>query len=329
MEKYKRITLQERVSISNLLASGKSKSQIAIELSRHRSSISRELNGWGNRYDPLRAQDYAQRGAGMRNNTCKLNTLPGLLEYVKEKLSLKWSPEQISKRIKEEFPLNMEMRVSHEAIYTYIYLLTRGSLKKELIGYLRQAKKSRYTRKGSHDKRGRIPDMISIEERPKEVEDRSIAGHWEGDLIVGKNHKSAMGTVVERKTRAVIMVKLKGQDAESVRKAFEQELGNLPEQMRLSMTYDNGKEMAQHKLFTQNTKIKVYFCHPNSPWERGTNENTNGLIRQYFPKGTDFNKVSLAEIKAAQHELNERPRKVLSWKTPKEVFEQEILNNSG
>ena len=329
MEKYKRMTLQERVRISNFLASGKSKSQIAIDLNRHRSSISRELYSWGNRYDPLRAHDYAQRGAGMRNNKRRMNIISGLLEYVKEKLSLKWSPEQISKRIKEEFPFNLEMRVSHEAIYTYIYLLARGSLKKELIGYLRQAKKSRYTRKGSNDKRGRIPDMISIEERPEEVEGRSIAGHWEGDLIVGKHHKSAMGTVVERKTRAVIMVKLQGLDAESVRKAFEQELGNLPEQMRLSMTYDNGKEMTQHKLFTENTKIKVYFCHPNSPWERGTNENTNGLIRQYFPKGTDFNKVSLAEIKAAQHQLNERPRKVLNWKTPKEVFEQEILDNSG
>ena len=138
-----------------------------------------------------------------------------------------------------------------------------------------------------------------------------------------------MGTIVERKTRSVIMVKLKGMDAESVQKAFEQELVNLPAQMRQTMTYDNGKEMTQHKLFTKNTNIKVYFCHPYSPWERGTNENTNGLIRQYFPKGTDFNKVTLEEIKAAQHQLNERPRKVLDWATPKEVFEQEILSKSG
>ena len=323
------MTLQERVTISNLLAAGKSKSYISVELGRHRSAISRELNPWGKKYDPLRAQRYADLGAGMRNNKRKLDAVTGLLEYIREKLSLKWSPEQISHKITRDFPDNEQMRVSHETIYTYIYLLARGSLKKELISHLRQGKKSRYSRKGSNDKRGRIPDMISIEERPAEVEDRSIAGHWEGDLIVGKDHKSALGTIVERKTRSVIMVKLKSQDAESVREAFEQELVNLPEQMRKTMTYDNGKEMTQHKLFTKNTKIKVYFCHPYSPWERGTNENTNGLIRQYFPKGTDFNKVTVEEIKAAQHQLNERPRKVLDWATPKELFEQEILTKSG
>ena len=323
------MTQEERVEISNLLATGKSKSEIAVTLGRNRSSISRELNPWGKKYKPLKAHEYAIRGSGMRNNKRKMDAVSGLLEYIREKLSLKWSPEQISHKITEDFPDNEQMRVSHETIYTYIYLLTRGALKKELISHLRQGKKSRYSRKGSNDKRGRIPDMISIEERPKEVEDRRIAGHWEGDLIVGKDHKSAMGTIVERKTRAVIMVKLKGQDAESVREAFEQELVDLPAQMRQSMTYDNGKEMTQHKLFTKNTEIKVYFCHPYSPWERGTNENTNGLIRQYFPKGTDFNKVTLEEIKAAQHQLNERPRKVLDWATPKEVFEQEILSKSG
>jgi IS30 family transposase len=219
------------------------------------------------------------------------------------------------------------MQISHESIYTYIYLLGRGALKKELIEGLRQRKSHRHNRKGIYDKRGGIADMVSIEERPAEVADRSIAGHWEGDLIVGKYHKSALGVIVERKTRAVIMVPLVAKDAYTVREAFEKELSTLPEQMRRSMTYDNGKEMTQHKLFTANTKMQVYFCHPNSPWERGTCENTNGLIRQYFPKGTDFSKVTVEEIKTAQHQLNERPRKTLNWSTPKDVFEKEILLN--
>ena len=167
--------------------------------------------------------------------------------------------------------------------------------------------------------------MISIEERPAEVADRTVAGHWEGDLIMGKGHKSAIGTIVERRTRAVIIVKLEAKDAYSVREPFEKELRTLPAQMRLTMTYDNGKEMSEHKLFTKNTQVVVYFCHPHSPWERGTCENTNGLIRQYFPKGTDFTQVSEAELKAAQHQLNERPRKILGFKTPKEALAEEIL----
>jgi IS30 family transposase len=183
---------------------------------------------------------------------------------------------------------------------------------------LRQKKKLRKNRKLSVDKRGAIPDMISIEERPPEVADRSVPGHWEGDLIMGKDHQSALGTIVERTTRTVVLVPLKDKDATSVRKAFAKEMKIFPEQMTLSLTYDQGKEMAEHKLFTRDTKIKVYFCHPSSPWERGTNENTNGLIRQFFPKGTDFGKVSKEEIKKVQNMLNERPRAVNNYDTPKE-----------
>jgi IS30 family transposase len=200
-----------------------------------------------------------------------------------------------------------------------------GELKKELIGYLRQKKRIRKNRKGINDKRGKIPDMISIEERPASVATRSVAGHWEGDLILGKAHQSAIGSIVERKTRTVILVKLKRKDPRSVRKAFEKELKTLPEQMKKTMTYDQGYEMFEHKLFTINTRMKVYFCHPSSPWERGTNENTNMLIRDYFPKGTDFSKVTKKELKRVQNELNERIRKVLDWKSPKDVFEKEIL----
>lgn len=234
--------------------------------------------------------------------------------------------QQISTYLSKKYVNDSTMQISHESIYTYIYLLPRGELKKELIGYLRQRKKSRYSRKGVNDKRGKIPEMVSIEERPAEVADRSVAGHWEGDLLMGKGHKSAIGTIVERKTRTVILVKLKAKDATSVRKAFERELITLPKQMRKSMTYDQGHEMAEHKLFTKNTKIKVYFCHPSSPWERGTNENTNMLIRDYFPKGTDFSKITKKELKRVQYELNERIRKTLDWESPLDVFEREILN---
>lgn len=205
-------------------------------------------------------------------------------------------------------------------------MLPRGELKKELTKYLRQKKKSRYRRKGIYDKRGTIPEMISIEERPKEVEDRAIAGHWEGDLILGKRHQSAIGTIVERKTRTVIMVPLKSRAMEDVRKAFEKELKSLPRQMKKTLTYDQGKEMSEHKLFTKNSKMKVYFCHPASPWERGTCENTNMLIRGFFPKGTDFSKVSRKELKQVQRWLNERPRMTLNWRKPLEVFNEEILS---
>jgi IS30 family transposase len=234
---------------------------------------------------------------------------------------------QISNSLALLYPKDKHMQISHESIYTYIYLLSRGELKKELTDGLRQQKRTRYARKSAYERRGPVTDIISIEERPQEVADRSIAGHWEGDLIIGKANKSALGVIVERKTRAVILVPLKARDAFSVREAFEKELSSLPQQMKRSMTYDNGSEMRQHKLFTANTQMQVYFCHPNSPWERGTCENTNGLIRQYFPKGTDFNHITVEEIKTAQHQLNERPRKTLNWRAPKDVFENEILLN--
>jgi IS30 family transposase len=328
---YTRITLEERIEISKWLSQKLSTSQIAKRLGRERSSVKRELDYWrGREYDPIKAQWYAQRCSQMRKRgKRKLKQEGRLWDYVEEKLKLRWSPEQISQRLKADFPTERTMQISHESIYTYIYLLPKGALKKELIGCLRREKKKRKSRKGIKGKRSSIKDMISIEERPAEVASRSVAGHWEGDLIVGNNHKSALGTVVERKTRSLILVPLKAVDASSVRQSFEQELASLPEQMRQSMAYDRGTEMAEHKLFTANSQVKVYFCHPHSPWERGSNENTNGLVRQYFPKGTDFREISVEEIKRVQHQMNERPRKVLGWKTPKEVFEQEVLSISG
>lgn len=212
------------------------------------------------------------------------------------------------------------MQVSHETIYTYMYILPRGALRKELIGYLRQGARGRQRRKRDTDNRGKIANIVSIHERPEEVADRCVPGHWESDLVVGKDHKSAIGTIVERTTRTTILVPLKAKDALSVRLAFARTVKQLPKEVFKSITHDRGTEMHQHQLFTADTKIQIYFADPQSPWQRGTNENTNGLIRQFFPKGTDFNLVTKKEIKRVQHLLNERPRKTLNWETPEHEF---------
>lgn len=325
---YNRLTEQERIRIEVYRQDGFLPSQIAAKLHRPASTITRELARYPRSYLAGKAHLDAKGKAASRHSVKKLDKYPKLFKFVEEHLRNRWSPQQISMELKTLYPENNEMQISHEAIYTYIYLLPRGELRKELTKYLRQQKKSRYPRKGSYDKRGSIPEMTSIEERPASVEKRSVAGHWEGDLIIGKGHKSAIGTIVERKTRAVILVPLKSRDMEVVRKSFEKEIKTLPKQMRKTLTYDQGKEMAEHKLFTKNCKMRVYFCHPASPWERGTCENTNMLIRGFFPKGTDFNKVSRRELKKVQDLLNGRPRKTLNWKKPKDVFEAEVLRQS-
>lgn len=224
------------------------------------------------------------------------------------------------------------MRISPETIYAYVYVLPRGSLRKELIaGLRREHKYRRKRRKGPKmpETRGRIADMLSIEERPEEVAERTVPGHWEGDLIIGKHKRSAIGTLVERTTRFTIIVPLKTKDAVTVRRSFAREMRRLPKELARTLTYDQGKEMGQHKQFTVDTGIQVYFAHPASPWERGTNENTNGLIRQFFPKGTDFSKVTAREIKRAQRLLNGRPRMTLGWKRPEKVFQSLVALNSG
>lgn len=323
--KYQRLTTNEREEISRLLTEKISLSEIGRRLGRNKSVISRELRPFkwtGRPYSPILAQRSAERLRYGKKKR-KLQAHTPLWEYVLSKLRLHWSPQQISKALVNDSPDDEQMRVSHESIYTYIYLLGRGELKKELIRCLRHKKPLRKGRKGYNENRGRIMDMISIEERPPDVADRSVPGHWEGDLIIGKNHSSAIGTIVERVTRFVIMVPLPGgRDAQTIRKAFAAELLKMPEHLRRSMTYDQGKEMAQHKLFSDDTKMQVYFCHPASPWERGTCENTNMLIRDYFPKGTDFRQVSPEQLKEVQHQLNERPRKTLGWKPPKAALAQ-------
>lgn len=329
MKIYTRLTKDERVEIKVLRDAGYSYERIGISINRNKSTVYRELRRFPLTYTSEKGEEDSKRKMATRHMGLKLDKEPKLFNFVYKHLKCRWSPEQISQELKRVYPTTDCMHISHESIYTYIYLLPRGELKKELIGYLRQEKRKRYSRKGRQDKRGRIQDMISIEERPAMVESRSLAGHWEGDLIIGRRHQSAIGTIVERKTRAVILVPLKDRDPRNIRKAFERELKTLPKQMRQSMTYDQGYEMIEHKLFTRNIEMKVYFCDPASPWQRGTCENTNMLIRSFFPKGTDFNKVSKAELKKVQKLLNERPRKTLNWETPKAVFDKEVLMASG
>jgi IS30 family transposase len=331
MTNYLRLSDLEREEISRLLSQKCSFSDISKKLGRHISTISREVKaGSCNKYTyrAVKAQNRARRNANKRKSgKFKLNDNPTLWIYVRKKLKKKWSPRQIAEELEKDYPLDMTMRISPEAIYTYIYVLPRGALKKELTSCLRQNHKRRYKQARGVKMERNIEDMLSIEERPKEVEDRIVPGHWEGDLIIGKNNRSALGTLVERTTRTTILVPVKNREAETVAKAFAKEVKKLPNQMKLSMTYDQGREMAKHKLFTNITGVKVYFAHPRSPWERGTNENTNGLIRQFFPKGTDFNKVSRYEVKKAQDLLNGRPRQALNFQKPYEVFDQ-LINNT-
>lgn len=331
MTNYTRLSDLERENISRMLSQKCSLQDIAKVLDRNVSTISREVAAGGcNKYTyrAVKAQNRARHNASKRKSgKHKLNGNPNLWAYVQKKLKKKWSPRQIAEELEKDYPLDMTMRISPEAIYTYIYILPRGALKKELLSCLRCNHKRRYKQAREVKMERKLEDMLSIEERPKEVEDRIVPWHWEGDLIIGKYNRSALGTLVERTTRTVILVPIKNRNAETVAKAFAKEVKKLPQQMKLTLTYDQGREMARHKLFTDITGVKVYFAHPRSPWERGTNENTNGLIRQFFPKGTDFNKVSRYEVKKVQDLLNGRPRAALDFDKPYEVFNR-LINNT-
>ena len=319
---YHRMSLAEREELSILYAQGEGLRAIARTLNRSPSTISRELarNRTGFYYRAVTAQRKAERRCYRKPR--KLVVDGRLRHTVLSLLRKQWSPAQIGDHLSRVHPNEPRLQVSAETIYSYLYVLPRGELRRELLHHLRQHRKNRRPRSRGTDRRGQIPEMISIEERPPEVADRTIPGHWEGDLILGRRHQTALGTLVERTTRTVLLVRLPARDATSVRQAFARKLRHVPKQMRLSLTYDRGKEMAEHKLFTRDTEMKVYFAHPQSPWERGTNENTNGLIRQYFPKGTDFNEVSAYQIRKVQDRLNGRPRKVLNAQTPFEAFNQ-------
>ena len=324
---YERLKKDEREEISRSLAQGAKVSEIAEKLGRHRTTIWREIkrNRGKTGYRAFSASKRAQATAtSRRKGKRKLMKNHELAAYVIDKLKQKWSPQEISQRLKIEYAVDMSMQISHESIYQYIYVLPRGELKRTLIKALRQEHKYRRKCKTStktEETRGKIANMLSIEERPAEVADRSVPGHWEGDLILGKYKRSALGTLVERTTRYTILVPLGDQkDAVSVRKAYAAALQSIPAEIKKTLTYDQGKEMSEHQRFTIDTGIQVYFAHPGAPWERGTNENTNGLIRQYFPKGTDFTAVTVEEIKEVQRSLNDRPRAVLDYLKPDEVI---------
>jgi len=320
---YTRFTISEREVIREQRALGKKKSEIARLLGRHRSAITRELQKHGSGPEPYRAheaQAAADRAAASRHSRRKLDCNAVLWAVVLQKLNLRWSPEQISRYLKQTYPGDRTMQISDESIYTYVYVFAKGELKRTFIRRLRRAHRKRAKHRKSATGQGRIIDMVSIDERPSEVLGRLVPGHWEGDLIMGKGNRSAVGTLVERTTRTLILVKLTTKEAPAVRRAFVREIKTVPRQLAKSLTYDQGKEMAEHRLFTEETKIKVYFAHPHSPWERGTNENTNGLVRDFFPKGTDFNTVTKRRLKQVQQWLNERPRKTLDWSTPADAF---------
>jgi IS30 family transposase len=324
MPRYHRLNVNEREEIALGLAQGRSQHDIAASLGRFPSTICHEINRntwYGQPYRAIQAQRRTDRLTHTARKKRKMNIHEPLKHYVLKQLDQLWSPEQIAKRLKILYPMDMAMQISHESIYSYLYVQPRGALRKELVKCLRRRHINRRPRGGKSRRNcGPIQDYISIEERPAEVANRIVPGHWEGDLLMGHNNISALGTLVERTTRMTFLVKLKDKDATAVREAFAQEFRHLPKALKRSLTYDHGQEMAEHKLFTKSTRVKVYFAHPHSPWERGTNENTNDLIRQFFPKGTNFSKVPLKTIKRAQDMLNDRPRKTLEFLTPHEVF---------
>ena len=312
-----RLSFGEREEISRGLAVGDSMRCIAHRLGRSSSTVSREVaaNGGLQRYRAAVAHR-ASRHRGRRPKPAKLATNPRLSEVVEEKLGLWWSPLQISRWLESAYPDDEEMRVSHETIYQSLFIQGKGTLRKELWRCLRTGRAVRRPQGRPASTKGQIRDMVMISERPAEVEDRAVPGHWEGDLIMGKR-QTAIGTLVERHTRYVMLFPLpEGNTAESVRTQLAATVQRLPEHLWKSLTWDQGKEMAQHVQFTIDTGIQVYFCDPQSPWQRGTNENTNGLLRQYFPKGTDMSKLTQDDLDQAAYSLNTRPRQTLGWMTP-------------
>jgi IS30 family transposase len=321
------LSLAEREEISRGLAAGTSIRSIAKGLGRAPSTVSREVRRHGGRY--YREQYRARTADGRawkrarRPKACLLSVHRQLRSLVAGKLALDWSPQQISGWLKEQFRADESMRVSHETIYRTLFVQARGALKKELLGHLRGKRRIRRSRVARKDGRGQIVDAVSIRERPAEVEDRAVPGHWEGDLLLGSKN-SHIATLVERQSRFTTLVKLESRDTDAVVGALARHIRKLPIKLRRSLTWDRGREMKHHKDFTVATDVKVYFCDPSSPWQRGTNENTNGLLRQYFPKGTDLSGYSQAYLDKIALRLNQRPRKTLGFKTPADKLQASV-----
>ena len=290
----------------------------------------RDRNKWvvniNDKYDAKLAHWSAKDDYKNKRNLDKISTFIALKFYVYKGLLKGWTPEQISGRLKIDYPYNSLMSISHEAIYRHIYTRPQASLNKKLIKLLTRKKTRRWTIKNKRGKGSKIRNQVSIDNRPKHIELRNEIGHWEGDLIIGKAQKSAIGTIVERKSRYTLIVKLKSRKADEVAKMFSKKLNQLNKKLRKSMTYDNGLEMAKHQIISQKTGMKIYFAHPYSSWERGTNENTNGIIRRDLPKGTDFNLIDEKTLLKIEYKLNNKPRKIIGYKTPKEVLDFEEKN---
>ncbi len=343
------LSFSEREEIFAGVERGESIRQIAKLLGREPSSVLRELrsnmrhqlyrsrsrlraNPVGGRrsqpwnYRPSRAQERMKRLAS-RPKTAKLAKNAQLRKLVQAMLVEKLSPEQISRELRQRFPDDAAMQVSHETIYQSIYVQGRGALRRELAVCLRTGRALRRPRRQGQERRGRIPNMINISERPAEVEDRAVPGNWEGDLIIGKQGRSAIGTLVERKTRYLILMHLAGQTAEEVEKAIVAATKRLPETLWKSLTWDQGSEMRNHAKISVATGLDIYFCDPAKPWQRGSNENTNGLLRQYFPKGTDLSVHSPEHLEFVAAQMNRRPRKTLDWLKPREALAQ-LLSES-
>jgi transposase, IS30 family len=322
---YDHLSYVDRLSIDEGRRAGLSLRAIARKLKRAPSTVSRDVR----RMDPYRLGYDAPRAffsalyrrSQSRSGTRKLVPGSPLFEHVASQIRTGWSPLQIAGRLRRMDAETKPGTVCHETIYTALYALPRGELRRELLGHLRQGRQNRRPRSRGTDRRqGFVTDEIRITERPEDVAGRLIPGHWEGDLIKGAANRSAVGTLVERTSRLVLLARMDGLDADTTRCAFERSFENIPEPMRKSLTYDRGTEMARHKILTANTGIKVWFCDPYSPWQRGSNENANGLIRQYLPKGTDLSGHSQDDLNIIAERLNNRPRKVLDFETPNEVF---------
>ena len=318
------LTLAEREEISRAMVAGESIRSTAARLGRAPSTISREIkrNGGGEGYRAIQADEAAWERA-RRPKRCKLIEYRALARIVADKLRMLWSPEQIAGWLKHTYPSDESHHVSHETIYRSLFIQARGALKKELLEHLRRTRGMRrsrhYTQKTAIH--GKIVDAVSISERPACIEDRAVPGRWEGDLVFGSGN-SQIATLVERQTRYVMLVKLNGKDSESVVKALIKSASKLPQELYKSLTWDRGTEMHAHKQFTMATDIQVYFCDPRSPWQRGSNENTNGLLRQYMPKGMNLSGLSQLQLNAIARQLNERPRKTLGFHTPAEMFSE-------
>jgi IS30 family transposase len=322
------LTLADREEISRGVAANETITVIAARIGRAASTVSRELsrNGGSEGYRASEA-DTAAWDRAHRPKICKLVQNRALAQTVAEKIQMQWSPQQIAGWLKLTYPDDPACQVSHETIYRSLFIQARGALKRELLGHLRRTRGMRRSRHhtqktGDH---GRITDAVSISERPASVEDRAVPGHWEGDLLFGSDN-SQIATLVERQTRYVMLVKTAGKDTESVIDALIKNSRKLPDELYKSLTWDRGKEMADHTRFTLATDIQVYFCDPQSPWQRGSNENTNGLLRQYLPKGMSLADISQAKLNAIARRLNERPRKTLDYETPAQRFHQQIAS---